>query len=125
MQAWTYKKLGFPVPYLVVGRWGMTPFPSKAPLRFIVGAPIAVPSNPLGEKVSTPMLVSYLTTLLCQSYGIWCLKAAEPTPLCLTKAELQAQRVVKGHHNLLFAQLYGLSDDTHHVRIICSQRRRR
>ncbi|CAK0784954.1 hypothetical protein CVIRNUC_008159 [Coccomyxa viridis] len=50
MQAWTYKKLGFPVPYLVVGRWGMTPFPSKAPLRFIVGAPIAVPSNPVGEQ---------------------------------------------------------------------------
>ena len=59
MQAWTYKKLGFPVPYLVVGRWGMTPFPSKAPLRFIVGAPIAVPSDPLGEKVSRP----------CESYA--------------------------------------------------------
>ena len=52
LQAWTYKKFGFPVPYLVVGRWGLTPFPSKAPLRFIVGAPIPVPENPLGEKVS-------------------------------------------------------------------------
>lgn len=51
LQAWTYKKFGFPVPYLVVGRWGVTPFPSKAPLRFIVGAPIPVPENPLGEKV--------------------------------------------------------------------------
>lgn len=39
------------MPYLVVGRYGMTPFPSKAPLRFIVGAPIAIPANPLGEKV--------------------------------------------------------------------------
>jgi len=29
----------------------MTPFPSKAPLRFIIGAPIPVPENPLGEKV--------------------------------------------------------------------------
>ena len=73
VQAWTYKKLGFPVPYLVVGRWGMTPFPSKAPLRFIVGAPIAVPSNPVGEQVSRPMQVSCLTTLPCQTYSIWCL----------------------------------------------------
>jgi len=39
-QAWTYKKLGFPVPYLVVGRWGVTPFPAPTPLRFVVGEPL-------------------------------------------------------------------------------------
>lgn len=40
-QAWTYKKLGFPVPYLVVGRWGVTPFPAPTPMRFIVGEPLS------------------------------------------------------------------------------------
>lgn len=61
-QAWTYKKLGFPVPYLVVGRWGMTPFPSKTPLKFIVGAPIAPPDIPLGSEVSlTVLTVEYRT----------------------------------------------------------------
>ena len=53
-QAWTYKKLGFPIPYLVVGRWGMTPFPSKTALKFIVGLPIAPPDIPLGGEVSRP-----------------------------------------------------------------------
>ena len=41
LQAWTYKKLGFPVPYLVVGRWGVTPFPAPTPMRFIVGEPLS------------------------------------------------------------------------------------
>ena len=51
-QAWTYKKLGFPLPYLVVGRWGITPFPCRTALKFIVGAPISPPSPvPLGGEV--------------------------------------------------------------------------
>ena len=50
-QAWTYKILGFPVPYLVVGRWGLTPFPRRTPLRFVVGAPIDPPEVPLGGEV--------------------------------------------------------------------------
>ncbi|CAL8469789.1 g9331 [Coccomyxa elongata] len=51
VQAWTYKKLGFPVPYLVVGRWGVTPFPSKTPLKFVVGTPIDPPEVALdGEE---------------------------------------------------------------------------
>lgn len=51
VQAWTYKKLGFPVPYLVVGRWRLTPFPAKTPLKFVVGAPIPPPELPLGAEV--------------------------------------------------------------------------
>lgn len=51
-QAWTYKKLGFPVPYLVVGRWGLTPFPSKTPLKFVVGAPISLSDISLDTKVN-------------------------------------------------------------------------
>lgn len=33
MLQWTYKRLGFPVPYLIVGRWGLTPFPQPTGLR--------------------------------------------------------------------------------------------
>ena len=52
VQAWTYKKLGFPLPYLVVGRWGITPFPCRTALKFIVGAPISPPSPvPLSGEV--------------------------------------------------------------------------
>uniref|UniRef100_A0A1D2A7N3 Diacylglycerol O-acyltransferase n=1 Tax=Auxenochlorella protothecoides TaxID=3075 RepID=A0A1D2A7N3_AUXPR len=40
MLQWTYKRLGFPVPYLIVGRWGLTPFPQPTGLRFIIGEPI-------------------------------------------------------------------------------------
>ena len=29
------------MPYLVVGRWGVTPFPAPTPMRFIVGEPLS------------------------------------------------------------------------------------
>ena len=45
-QAWTYKKLGFPIPYLVVGRWGASPLPRATGLRFVIGEPIAPPPPP-------------------------------------------------------------------------------
>ena len=45
LQQWTYKKLGFPIPYLIGGRWGFTPFPSQTGLRFIIGE--AIPPPPL------------------------------------------------------------------------------
>ena len=44
MQQWTYKNVGFPIPYLVVGRWGLTPFPRQTGLRFIIGEPISPPT---------------------------------------------------------------------------------
>lgn len=45
LQLWTYKRLGFPVPYLLVGRWGITPLPRPTCLRFVVGEPIPVPED--------------------------------------------------------------------------------
>ena len=60
-QAWTYKKFGFPVPYLVVGRWGLTPFPRRTPLRFVVGAPIDPPEVPLGGEVRTAPIQGHTT----------------------------------------------------------------
>ena len=42
-QRWTYKRLGFPMPFLAVGFKGILPLPAPLPLSFIVGEPLAVP----------------------------------------------------------------------------------
>jgi 2-acylglycerol O-acyltransferase 2 len=46
-QRWTYKRLGFPMPFLAVGFKGFLPLPAPLPLSFVVGEPIEVP--PPGE----------------------------------------------------------------------------
>lgn len=46
-QRWTYKRLGFPMPFLAVGFKGFLPLPAPLPLSFIVGEPVNVP--PPGE----------------------------------------------------------------------------
>ena len=51
LQQWTYKNIGFPIPFLLVGRWGLTPFPRQTGLRFVVGDPIPCPPQIPGEKV--------------------------------------------------------------------------
>ena len=58
LQKWTYKNLGFPIPYWVVGRWGVSPFPKREGLKFIIGEPISasaphVPGSQVGLKVAT------------------------------------------------------------------------
>jgi hypothetical protein len=67
-QAWTYKKLGFPLPYLVVGRWGVTPFPCRTQLKFVVGAPIAPPTVPLSGEVGSQLSQS-LTLLVAGGHA--------------------------------------------------------
>jgi len=52
LQRWTYKRLGFPLPYFIGGRWGITPFPAKTPLVYVVGEPIEPP--PLQPGVTVP-----------------------------------------------------------------------
>jgi 2-acylglycerol O-acyltransferase 2 len=42
-QRWTYKRLGFPMPFLAVGWKGCLPLPAPLPLSFVVGEPLAVP----------------------------------------------------------------------------------
>ncbi|KAF8072389.1 RCH2 [Scenedesmus sp. PABB004] len=39
----TYKRFGFPVPFILTGRWGVTPFPRRTPLVYVVGAPLTPP----------------------------------------------------------------------------------
>lgn len=51
MQLWSYKNLGFPIPYLVVGRWRFTPFPLQSRLKFIVGEPLLPPNHTPGSQV--------------------------------------------------------------------------
>ena len=53
LQKWTYKNLGFPVPYLVVGRWGLSLFPKRVGLKFVIGEPIAPKPHVPGTKAST------------------------------------------------------------------------
>jgi diacylglycerol O-acyltransferase 2, plant len=51
LQAATSRRLGVPVPFLLVGRWG-TPLPRATPLRYIIGRPI--PPPPLQCVGGTP-----------------------------------------------------------------------
>jgi len=44
LQKLTYRWIGFPIPYLLVGRWLLTPLPRKVPLMYIVGEPIPPPN---------------------------------------------------------------------------------
>lgn len=50
LQQATYKRLGFPVPFVVAGRW-WTPLPHRVPLKYIVGAPLQPPAHPAGQPV--------------------------------------------------------------------------
>ena len=56
VQSWTYKKLGFPVPYLVVGRWGLSPLPCQTGLKFVIGEPIQPPPHTTGQQVCAEQL---------------------------------------------------------------------
>jgi hypothetical protein len=40
LQRATYKLLGFPIPFLMAGKGGILPLPSKTGLRFVIGRPI-------------------------------------------------------------------------------------
>lgn len=51
LQQWTYKNIGYPVPFLLVGRWGVTPFPRQTGLRFVIGEPIVPPPHTPGTQV--------------------------------------------------------------------------
>ena len=44
LQRATYKMFGFPVPFLMAGRAGVLPLPSKTGVRFVIGRPIEPPA---------------------------------------------------------------------------------
>lgn len=51
VRACTMCFLSCAVPFILCGRWGVTPFPRKVPLVYVVGKPIAVPAHTAGEQV--------------------------------------------------------------------------
>jgi 2-acylglycerol O-acyltransferase 2 len=51
LQQYTYRKLGFPVPFVLHGRWGLSPFPRKVPLVYVIGKPIPPPVHEAGQHV--------------------------------------------------------------------------
>lgn len=52
MQRWSYKVLGFPLPFLIGGRLGFLPLPARTGLRFVIGTPIEPPALAPGEAPS-------------------------------------------------------------------------
>mmetsp|Transcript_2252 Transcript_2252/g.5245 ORF Transcript_2252/g.5245 Transcript_2252/m.5245 type:complete len:605 (+) Transcript_2252:94-1908(+) len=52
VQSWTYKALGFPIPFIPVGRFGFTPLPLRLqhPLTFVIGK--SVPVERVQGKIS-------------------------------------------------------------------------
>lgn len=51
LQQYTYRRLGFPVPFILQGRWGFTPFPRKTPLVYVIGKPLSPPAHVPGQHV--------------------------------------------------------------------------
>jgi 2-acylglycerol O-acyltransferase 2 len=51
LQQYTYRKLGFPVPFILHGRWGLSPFPRKVPLVYVIGKPIMPPVHEAGQPL--------------------------------------------------------------------------
>eukprot|EP00879_Flechtneria_rotunda_P007790 GHRR01008163.1.p1 GENE.GHRR01008163.1~~GHRR01008163.1.p1 ORF type:complete len:462 (+),score=163.26 GHRR01008163.1:336-1721(+) len=51
LQQYTYKKIGFPVPFILCGRWFVTPFPHKIPLVYVIGKPLRPPKYKAGQPM--------------------------------------------------------------------------
>ena len=50
VKAASVRALGFPVPFLLAGRWWITPLPRRgSPLTFVVGPPVVAPAGVSGE----------------------------------------------------------------------------
>ena len=49
MQRTTYKLLGFPIPYLPLGKWGLLQLPQATPLYYVLGEPLRPPPLLPGE----------------------------------------------------------------------------
>ena len=71
VQRWSYRRLGFPVPFLVGGRLGVLPLPSRTGLRFVVGRPIAPPALAQGEGPSEEQVEALHETFYSQMEALW------------------------------------------------------
>lgn len=50
MQRATYKRIGFPVPFILAGRWGLTTLPLRNPLVYVIGRPLQPPPGWAAER---------------------------------------------------------------------------
>ena len=71
MQRWTYKVLGFPVPFLIGGRAGFLPLPSKTGVRFVVGRPIEPPAVLPGEDISEAAVAELHKAFYDEAERVW------------------------------------------------------
>ncbi|KAL6751324.1 hypothetical protein V8C86DRAFT_2780175, partial [Haematococcus lacustris] len=46
LQRWTYKRVGFPFPFIIAGRWWAPPLPLRVPLVYVLGEPLLPPPLP-------------------------------------------------------------------------------
>lgn len=72
LHRWTYKILGFPLPYIIGGKLGILPFPSREGLRFIIGTPLDPPPTYRHGSVPTEEEVSeYHKRFYLKSQEMW------------------------------------------------------
>lgn len=50
MQRAAYKRLGFPIPFVLCGRWGVTTLPLRNPLIYVLGKPLQPPAGWEAER---------------------------------------------------------------------------
>lgn len=85
LQQLTYKRLGFPFPYMLVGRWGCSPFPKKVPLVYVVGKPLRAPEYPEGRLLHYCECMEQQTAVVQRCYTsfsqLYC-----PMPECCPSA---------------------------------------
>jgi 2-acylglycerol O-acyltransferase 2 len=72
LHRWTYKILGFPLPYIIGGKLGVLPFPSREGLRFVIGTPLEPPATYRQGSVPTEEEVSeYHRNFYLKSKEMW------------------------------------------------------
>lgn len=71
LHRWTYKMLGFPIPFLIGGRFGFLPFPSKHGLKFVIGKPLKPPKVQPGEKPTEQQVDEYHAMFYTKMKSLW------------------------------------------------------
>lgn len=72
LHRWTYKMLGFPLPYIIGGKFGILPFPSREGLRFVIGKPVEPPKTCRPGCMPTEDAVSeYHDMFYLKSQELW------------------------------------------------------
>lgn len=71
LQRWTYRRLGFPIPFLIGGKAGFLPFPSRAGLKYVIGKPIEPPLLAPGEQPSEEQVAELHDRFYSAAERLW------------------------------------------------------